>query len=45
MEKAAENEDYEQAEELQNKIDDIQTNQIPPLIDELLNALDDIVPE
>ena len=38
MEAAAEQEDYDKAEELQNQIDDIQSNQIPPLIDELLNA-------
>ncbi len=43
MEAAAEQEDYDKAEYLQNLIDDIQSNQIPPLIDELLNAQDDEV--
>jgi UvrB/uvrC motif len=44
METAAEQEDYDKAEELQNQIDDIQSNQIPPLIDELLNAQEDEEP-
>ncbi len=44
MEAAAEQEDYDKAEELQNQIDDIQSNQITPLIDELLNAQEDEEP-
>jgi hypothetical protein len=44
MEAAAEQEDYDKAEELQNQIDDIQSNQIPPFIGELLNAQEDEEP-
>ena len=44
MEAAAEQEDYDKAEELQNQIDDIQSNKITPLIDELLNAQEDEEP-